>query len=146
MTRFLLSLDQAVDTVFAALEMALPGETFVPRAPAARMIDVATALIDGRGIEQVITGIRPGEKTHEIMVSDEEAVRTVERSNDRGQWYAISPMLPEVGGEVVGSGCLTAEYSSRDDVLGLDLTRALLQRHNLLISETEVVRAGELLR
>ena len=42
-----------------------------------------------------MTGIRPGEKIHEIMVSEEEAYRTVER----GQYYGILPMLPEVRGE-----------------------------------------------
>ena len=42
-----------------------------------------------------MTGIRPGEKIHEIMVSEEEAYRTVER----GEWYGILPMLPEVLGE-----------------------------------------------
>src|SRR4051812_19770580 len=95
MTRFLLSLDDAVNTVFAALTTGKRGETYVPRAPSARMVDVATALIAGRDIEQKITGIRPGEKIHEIMVSEDEAPRTVQR----GEWYAIQPMLPEIGGE-----------------------------------------------
>jgi UDP-glucose 4-epimerase len=49
MTRFLLSLDEAVDTVFAALRFALAGETYVPRVPTARVVDVARALIGDRG-------------------------------------------------------------------------------------------------
>lgn len=146
MTRFLLSLDQAVDTVMAAIEMAQPGETLVPRAPAARMTDVATALIGERGVKQLITGIRPGEKTHEIMVSDEEALRTTERSNAYGEWYAIRPMLPEVGGDAEGSGCLKREYSSADDLLGPEGTRALLEKHDLLLSESTATRVGEILR
>ena len=73
MTRFLLSLDVAVDTVFAALRLARAGETLVPRAPAATVINVATALVGDRGVPIRITGIRPGEKMDEIMVSDEEA-------------------------------------------------------------------------
>ena len=60
MTRFLLSLDEAVDTVFAALRDGQPGETYVPRVPAARMVDVAAALIGDREIEIEYIGIRPG--------------------------------------------------------------------------------------
>src|SRR5713101_9052549 len=62
MTRFLVSLDQAVDTVFAALRDAKPGETFVPRVPAATVMNIAKALIGDRSIATKITGIRPGEK------------------------------------------------------------------------------------
>ncbi len=79
MTRFLLSLDQAVDTIFAALTEACRGETYIPRVPAARMIDVAAALIGDAAVETVFTGIRPGEKIHEILVSEEEAHRTIAR-------------------------------------------------------------------
>jgi UDP-glucose 4-epimerase len=50
MTRFLLSLDQAVDTVFSAIQFGLPGETFVPQAPSAAVMDIAKVLIDGRDI------------------------------------------------------------------------------------------------
>src|SRR5438552_14959480 len=57
MTRFLLSLDDAVDTVFAAVSTAKAGETYIPRAPAARIVDVAKALIGSRPVRQVITGI-----------------------------------------------------------------------------------------
>lgn len=119
MTRFLLSLDRAVDTVFAAIEHALPGETYVPRVPAARVVDVADALINGRDIPVVYTGIRPGEKIHEIMVSEEECHRTIER----GEYYVIRPMLPELQREKIERPALTAEYSSSEITLdrrGLD--------------------------
>src|SRR2546426_10848413 len=68
MTRFLLSLDQAVDTVFGALRDAKPGETFIPRVPSATVVNVAKAMIGDRPIEIKITGIRPGEKVDEILV------------------------------------------------------------------------------
>ena len=130
MTRFLLSLDHAVDTVFAALRGANPGETYIPRASTARMVDVATALIDGRPIRQVITGIRPGEKLHEILVSEEESYRTV----DRGGYYAILPMLPELrNGDQ--AGVLDKEYSSADNVMTLEQTAALLRTHGLMIAD-----------
>jgi UDP-glucose 4-epimerase len=131
MTRFLLSLDDAVDTVFAVLRNALPGEIYVPRAPAARMVDVAKALIEERDIEILVTGIRPGEKIHEIMVSDEEAPRAVERD----RWYALLPMLPEICGERTGNACLTKEYSSNDTVMNLEQTTALLKKNRLMCED-----------
>lgn len=141
MTRFLLSLDDAVDTIFAALTTGKAGETYVPRAPSARMVDVATALIGDRPIEQRVTGIRPGEKVHEIMVSEDEAVRAVER----GKWFAILPMLPEIGHDETGSGCLTGEFSSGHTIMTLAETEDLLRRRHLMIEDT-VVLDGELLR
>jgi UDP-glucose 4-epimerase len=112
MTRFLLSLDRAVDTVFAAIKSAQRGETYVPKVPAARVIDVAEVLIGGRNIQMTFTGIRPGEKIHEIMVSEDECYRTVER----GDYYVIYPMLPELHIESVTPARLT-EYSSSEITL-----------------------------
>ena len=143
MTRFLLPLDRAVDTIFAALKMAGPGETFVPKVSAARIVDVAKALIGERHIEVVFTGIRPGEKVHEILVSDEEAWRTF----DRGEHYSIKPLLPELINENTDLPALQKEYSSGDDVMTQAETRQLLERHNLMIGrEMEMEEEGELLR
>lgn len=141
MTRFLLSLEDAVDTVFAAIADARRGETYVPRAPAARIVDVATALIGNSPIRKVVTGIRPGEKIHEIMVSDEEAQRTVERD----RWYAILPMLPELDTEQTNVGCLKKEYSSNDTVMSLDETVSMLKARGLMVEDAPVAD-GELLR
>ena len=123
MTRFLLTLERAVDTVFAAMQHGNRGELFVPRVPAARMTDVAAALIDGRDIRVVTTGIRPGEKIHEIMVSEEEVHRTTER----GGYYVILPILPELraGGEFVPA--LRGEYSSAEVTLDVPALRELLR-------------------
>jgi UDP-glucose 4-epimerase len=131
MTRFLLSLNDAVDMVFAAIRSAHPGEIYVPRAPSARVVDIATALIGRRPIRQAITGIRPGEKLHEIMVSDEEASRTF----DRGKWFAIQPMLPEITTAELGVLRLQKEYSSGDEVMTLDQTTALLAARDLLLPD-----------
>jgi UDP-glucose 4-epimerase len=141
MTRFLLSLDDAVDTVLAAIRDGDPGETYVPRAPSASMAELAEILIDGRPIETVVTGIRPGEKVHEILVSEEEAHRTV----DRGRWYAILPILPEVCGERSGDGSLSGEYGSRDTVLDRAGLTKLLRTKRLMVGEAPV-QDGELLR
>lgn len=125
MTRFLLSLDRAVDTIFAAIKGALPGETYIPRVPAARVVDLAEVMVDGRDIPIVFTGIRPGEKLHEIMVSEEECYRTV----DRGEYYAIRPMLPELQGDSAFVPALAGEYSSSQITLDHDGLRELLAPH-----------------
>jgi len=141
MTRFLLSLEQAVDTVFAALRKAEPGEIFVPDVPAATVENIARAMIGDRGIEMRITGIRPGEKMHEIMVSEEEAHHTLRR----GRYYAIRSMLPELNSEFDTPRVLHKELSSADHVLDLDATRALLARHGLLPEQQTGGNGGELL-
>jgi UDP-glucose 4-epimerase len=122
MTRFLLSLDKAVDTVFAAARSALPGETYIPQVPTARLVDLADVLIDGRDIPIVYTGIRPGEKIHEIMVSEEECYRTIERDG----YYVIRPMLPELQQESLDRPALTGEYSSAHVTLDNKGLHALL--------------------
>jgi len=141
MTRFLLSLEQAVDTVFAALHEANPGETYVPRVPSARILDVARVLIGDRPIEMAITGIRPGEKVHESLISEEEAHRSV----TRGDYYVILPILPELRLGKDEEPALGHEYSSADNLLSLDEVRGLLERCRLLtLSDAEL--DGELLR
>lgn len=147
MTRFLISLDDAVDTVFAAIATGKAGETYVPRAPAARIVDVAEALIGSRRIKVVVTGIRPGEKVHETLVGEEESYRTVQRN----KWYAIRPMLPEVVGDIHGSDangdrCLVKEYSSGDDVMTQEETAATLEAHDLMLDRVITEPIGELLR
>ena len=140
MTRFLISLDDAVDTVLAAYRDAEPGETFVPDAPAALVTNVAKAIIADRDIGIEYVGIRPGEKTHEIMVSDVEAPYTVRK----GGWYAIKSMLPEVRGDAPWTPVLEGEYSSGTDVMDLEQTRALLHAKDLLDPNADA--GGELLR
>lgn len=131
MTRFLLSLDEAVDTVFAAIGTAKPGETYVPSAPSALMTDVAAALIGTRKIKQRVTGIRPGEKLHEIMVSEDEAPRTV----SRGEWFAIRPMLPELDSNTGETAALSVEFSSANNVMTLEQTTDLLRRRSLMVED-----------
>lgn len=122
MTRFLLTLDGAVDTVLAALAEAKPGEIYVPKVPAARMVDLAEVLVGDRDIPIVYTGIRPGEKIHEIMVSEEECHRTIERNG----YYVVCPMLPECSPESADAAVMSREYSSADITLDRDGLRAML--------------------
>lgn len=141
MTRFLLSLDQAVDTVFAALKDALRGETFVPEAPAATIMNIAKAMIGERDIEIKIIGIRPGEKMHEMMVSEEECNHTVRR----GLYFAIQPMLPELAEDNGEPLALSKALSSADDILDFNGTLELLKLHSLLPGMTRLAEGKELL-
>ena len=129
MTRFLLSLDEAVDTVFEALRSARRGETLVPRAPSARVADLATAMIGDRSIEVREVGVRPGEKIHEVLVSEEEASRTFARD----AYLAIQPILPELRDDTAtGEPFGGREYSSADAPLDVAATGELLRRHGVI--------------
>lgn len=143
MTRFLLSLNQAVDTLFAALRSAKRGETYVPIVSAATVFNLAKALIGQRKIDIKITGIRPAEKFHEIMVSEEEATHCVRRGN----YYVILPMLPEL----MSSGkkelnALKSEFSSANTALDFAGTVALLKRNKLMVGDVDLTNGEELLR
>jgi UDP-glucose 4-epimerase len=122
MTRFLLSLDQAVETIFTAVSGGLPGEVFVPKLPSARVVDIAEALINGREVPKVYVGIRPGEKVHEILVSEEECYRTIERDGH----YVILPVLPELRKATAEPLALKGEYSSEHVTIDPDALRVLL--------------------
>ena len=132
MTRFLLTLEDAVDTILAAVRAARPGQTYIPRCPSAKMTDLAGYLIGDRDIETVITGIRPGEKVHEILLSEEEATRTV---HGHEGYYALEPMLPELA-EPVAEPALIGEYSSAGALMSpLELAHFLETRIPEVIGE-----------
>jgi FlaA1/EpsC-like NDP-sugar epimerase len=129
MTRFMLGLDEAVDTIFAAVRDARNGETYVPRIRSARVADVATALIDRRPIKTKVTGIRPGEKLHEVLVSEEECRRTL----TRGRYYVIKSILPELGGEDGDEPSLEREFSSAEHLMTLDEVRKMMAEADLIV-------------
>lgn len=131
MTRFLLGFDEAVDCAFAALSAGLPGEIYAPRAQSALITDIASALIGNRKIDIEFTGIGPGQKTHEVLVSREEAYRTVKR----GKWFAILPTLSRECIDRLGSGALGREYSSAGATVSLAETTAMLRERGLLLEE-----------
>ncbi|MGH7831471.1 MAG: polysaccharide biosynthesis protein, partial [Candidatus Binatia bacterium] len=132
MTRFLLSLGQAVDTIFAAAREAKRGETYIPRVPSARVTDIAAVLVGDRRIKTVVTGVRPGEKTHEILVSEEEGHRTYER----GAYYVIEPILPELRPSESGREALGREYSSSDNLMSREKVAEVLGQNSLLLERS----------
>ena len=89
MTRFLMSLDDALDLVKYAFENACSGEIFIHKAPAATVLDLATALLElfEAGNEIKIIGVRHGEKKHETLVTSEEMARAEESE----KYFRIKP-------------------------------------------------------
>ncbi|MFW5713960.1 MAG: UDP-N-acetylglucosamine 4,6-dehydratase (inverting) [Brevefilum sp.] len=85
MTRFWISLDQGVRFVIRCIEQMHGGEVFVPKIPSMRMVDLAKALAPEADIR--IIGIRPGEKLHEVLISENEARTTVELDD----MYVVQP-------------------------------------------------------
>jgi len=79
MTRFWISLDQGVRFVIRCTEQMFGGEVFVPRIPSMKVIDLAAAVAPDAEIK--VVGIRPGEKLHEVLISEDEARVTVELSD-----------------------------------------------------------------
>lgn len=71
MTRFWITLDQGVNFVINCIEKMRGGEIFIPKIPSMKLMDLADAI--SPGIEKQITGIRPGEKLHEVMLTEDEA-------------------------------------------------------------------------
>lgn len=130
MTRFLMSLDNAVDLVFEAIKSAKPGETYIPVVPSANIVDIASVLIGDRKIDQKIIGIRPGEKTHEILISEEEIYRT----SKRGKYLVIHPMLPELYSKKV-IPLKKEEYGSKDNVVSKSEVKKIFEKHSLLIEQ-----------
>jgi UDP-N-acetylglucosamine 4,6-dehydratase/5-epimerase len=93
MTRFWLTLEQGVQFVIRCLEEMHGGEIFVPKIPSMKILDLAKSIAPGCEIETI--GIRPGEKLHEVLVSEDEARNTVEVEG----MYVIQPSHPWWSGE-----------------------------------------------
>jgi UDP-N-acetylglucosamine 4,6-dehydratase len=87
MTRFWITLDQGVAMVLTAFNRMVGGEVFVPKIPSMRILDLAKAMAPECKIE--IIGIRPGEKLHEALLTEDEACRAY----DHGDCYVIEPAL-----------------------------------------------------
>jgi len=135
MTRFLMSLDQSVDLVFAAVRDAGRGETWLPRVPTALVTDIARVVAGRDDYPLDVTGIRPGEKLHEILVSEEEVART----RVRGDYLVILPILPELVGEDSDpvAAFPTGEFTSADGVLDPAVLAELLGRHRLTVATAD---------
>jgi len=107
MTRYLMTLDQSVDLIEAALAMGKSGDTWIPRLPAMRIGDLADLFASRYNKPIKVIGLRPGEKLHEDLVNESESVRT---RPIRQTHYVIGPAHVPAGGT-------RFTYSSNDAVL-----------------------------
>jgi UDP-N-acetylglucosamine 4,6-dehydratase/5-epimerase len=100
MTRFMITLEQGVDLVWRAFEDAIGGEIYVKKIPSMKVVDIATAI--SSDAKQEIIGIRPGEKLHEQMIGEEDAMYTYEYPDH----YKILPAIHGWSEDVqrIGSG------------------------------------------
>jgi FlaA1/EpsC-like NDP-sugar epimerase len=126
MTRFWITLGQAVDLVLYSLEHMTGGEVFIPKIPSMRVVDLAEALAPGIPIR--VTGIRPGEKLHEVLLTGDEARHAI----DAGDVYIVLPEHPWWGdaprwtdGKPLEDTFVYAS-DSNDEWLGVDELRALV--------------------
>ena len=85
MTRFWITLEQGVQFVMDSLQRMKGGEIFIPRLPSMRVVDLADAIAPA--LERRIIGIRPGEKIHEVLLTEDEA----RHSCDFGTYFTIEP-------------------------------------------------------
>ena len=88
MTRFWISLEQGVHFVMDRLEDMQGGEIFVPKLPSMKVSDIANVIAPGT--PQRVTGIRPGEKLHEVLITEEESRHTMELD----KYFIIVPEFP----------------------------------------------------
>jgi UDP-N-acetylglucosamine 4,6-dehydratase/5-epimerase len=126
MTRFWITLPQAVDLVMYALEHMEGGEVFVPKIPSMRVVDLAEAIAPE--VPREVVGIRPGEKLHELLITSDEARHAI----DAGEVYVVLPEHPwwdGVGTHIVGKPVEDGfAYGSdtNDDWLSVDALRSLI--------------------
>jgi UDP-N-acetylglucosamine 4,6-dehydratase len=88
MTRFWITLEQGVRFVIRCIEQMHGGEVFIPKIPSMRIVDLAATLAPG--CEVRVTGIRPGEKLHEVLLNEDEARHAVELDD----MFVIQPLFP----------------------------------------------------
>ncbi len=125
MTRFIISVDQAVDLVLKAIAYSVGGEVIVPVIPSARIIDLIEVLKDALHADNPVDviGIRPGEKIHELLINEYEMPRTYKYQDIFAITSLIGKYQDEIGqpiyiqgGESMADGHLR-EYSSKDHIL-----------------------------
>jgi UDP-N-acetylglucosamine 4,6-dehydratase len=93
MTRFWISIENAVKFVIESLEMMTGGELYVPKIPSMKIIDLARAIAPEAKLKEI--GMRPGEKLHEEMISADDSRRTIILRNR----YVVTPVVAEWGFE-----------------------------------------------
>jgi len=128
MTRFILTLDTANNVIFEAIRSAEAGDIYVPDLPSVKILDLIEVMIGERKVDIKIIGVRPGEKIHEILISEEEIPRTIKR----GDYYIICPVLPKIRKVKIEKPVLTKEFSSADHSMTKSRLKDFLQAGDYL--------------
>lgn len=131
MTRFNITLEEGVKLVLFSLENMWGGEIFVPKIPSYRITDVAEAV--GPGCRRVSIGIRPGEKLHEEMITETDALNSVEFCD----YFVILPSIPlwdidEFTRTFSGSRCKSGFFynsGTNSEWLSVEQIRTLIKQH-----------------
>jgi len=111
MTRFMITLEEGVELVWKAFDDMIGGEIYVKKIPSMKVTDIARAVSENA--KQEVIGIRPGEKLHEQMIGEEDALHTYEYDD----YYKILPVIHNWSSDTsrIGNGKKVAEdftYSS----------------------------------
>ena len=122
MTRFWMTLEQAVEFVLESFEIMQGGELYVPRIPSMKIMDMAQAIKQDFKYEEI--GIRVGEKLHEEMISSDDSRRTIELPNR----YIVSPIFAEWGFVPPKGKAVVEGFTYRSDTNDLWLTNEELQK------------------
>lgn len=129
MTRFWIGMDRALDLVLLALREGLGGEVFVPKLPACSVATLAEAIAPGLPLRAI--GIRPGEKMHEVMITEDEALNVVEYE----QHFVVRPNFSSWSGPKRPMSEPARRFTYSSDVtyqLSTEETRDLLQEFGFL--------------
>jgi FlaA1/EpsC-like NDP-sugar epimerase len=109
MTRFWITVEQGVEFVIKCIEMMRGGEVFIPKLPSAKIMDLASAIAPGCKIK--FTGIRPGEKINECLITEDEARHALEFKD----FFVIKPELALKIKEKHGGKYLPEEFRYSSD-------------------------------
>ena len=117
MTRFWISIRDAVDFVIKSLEIMKGGELYVPRIPSMKIIDLASAIDPNSEITEI--GIRPGEKLHEEMISEDDMRRTIKLENR----FVVAPVIAEWGYKTPEGDTMAGAQAYRSDTNDLWISK-----------------------
>ena len=109
MTRFWISIGDAMKFVIDSLEMMTGGELYVPRIPSMKIVDLARAVSEDSLLEEI--GIRPGEKLHEEMISADDSRRTIILENR----FVVTPVVAEWGYSAPAGKTMLEGHAYRSD-------------------------------
>ena len=142
MTRFWITLEQGVRFVISCIERMQGGEIFVPKIPSMRIVDLAEVIVPG--VEREIIGIRPGEKLHECLITEEEA----RHAREFDTYFIIEPEYPFWSKDNLDGGSpLPDDFRYTSDtntwLLKKDELRKMIEDMGLMIEEESYGEVGD---